>query len=120
MPSRPASNLTTVKFVYEHTPTHTRETSLMPDSNVTITGNTIANTTQRAFTDCGRAGGGTVTLFNGGPAVLEHSANQDGSSATTIAVRVTGNLTLRRWLRSLGTSNVTVVTAGGGIEGVIV
>jgi hypothetical protein len=92
----------------------------MADRNVLIQGNTIKNTTQRAFIDCGRAGGTTVTVRNLGPDTLEHSANQDGSTPTTIAAGATGNLTGRRWLRSLGESNVWVETAGGGIEGAIV
>jgi len=60
-----------------------------------------------------------VTIRNGGPNVLEYSANSDGSSPTTVAANATASLSGRQYLRSQGVSNVHVETAGGGIEGVI-
>jgi hypothetical protein len=73
----------------------------MAVSQVKLQGNTYRDSRIRALVD----GSGTFTVISGDS--VEHSANADGSSPTTIALAATsGSITTRRYLRSLGRSTV--------------
>jgi hypothetical protein len=74
----------------------------MTDVAIHLEGNHVRSTSQRARIDPIA----TVTIWNDGPAVLEHSASADGSTPTTIAAGASGTITTLRYLRSQGRSYI--------------
>jgi hypothetical protein len=90
----------------------------MATHTVTVVGNTIAGTRQRARLDPDAPGfSGTYTVMGG--AAVEHSANQDNSAGTSVASGATsGAITTTRWLRSVGTSQIRCDSCR--VEGVVV
>lgn len=78
---------------------------------VHLDGAYLRNSRQRLIID-GTGADSTGTFYNQGPDPAEHSANADFSSATSIAAAaVSGTISTRRYVRSVGRSKLVLYVA---------